>query len=157
MTVHLPSYWRRGYFGSLNVSQNWIGFLLKISRRTKKSEAAACCWEATPGMTVKSWNPVFNIRLGTRDAAEVFVCVCVFFLGRRAVTCFCYGRRAARRSGVVTQTGETVGAEELTRAVQKNASEVIFGLREPSWKTYISHSHFIHFFFFFFSVRAASG
>lgn len=59
------------------------------------------------------------------------MCVCVWFLGRQAVTCFCYGRSAARRSSVVTQTGETVGAEELCM-LSKNASEVIFGPSELS-------------------------
>lgn len=145
MTVHLPSYWRRGYFGSLNVWQNWIGFLLKIRRGTKKSEAAACCWEATP-RKVETRSLIYGSGLETYQR---FSFVCVFFLGRRAVTCFCYGRRAARRSGVVTQTGETVGAEELRAPSKKTLQRLYLVSVSPPGRR-IFHTVTLFTFFFFF-------
>lgn len=73
------------------------------------------------------------------------VCLCVCVVERQSVICFCHGRSAARRSGVLTWTGEMGGAEEPCM-LSKNASEAIFGQNELTSKTYTLHRQFIHLF-----------
>lgn len=96
----------------------------------------------------------FNICMAKdsiRSRGFSFVCVFFFFLWWQAVTCFCYGRSAARRSGVVTQTGETVGAEELRAPSKKTLQRLYLVSASPPGR-HIFHT--VTLFIFFFRVSS---